>query len=68
MFGRRARIAVAVAAHVGSEQDHIDAFGHVEAVRRGWQAFNRRDFAGAVQYLHPDGQAFPVARLRQPRG
>lgn len=68
MFRRRARTAVAVAAHAGREQDHIDALGHVEAVRRGWQAFNHRDFAGAVQYLHPDGQAFPVARLRQPRG
>jgi ketosteroid isomerase-like protein len=68
MFRRRARTAVAVAAHVGPEQDHIDALGHVEAVRRGWQAFNHRDFAGAVQYLHPDGQAFPVVRLRQPRG
>jgi ketosteroid isomerase-like protein len=65
MFRRRARTAVAVAAHAGPEQDHIDALGHLEAVRRGWQAFNHRDFAGAVQYLHPDGQAFPVARLRQ---
>jgi ketosteroid isomerase-like protein len=67
MFRRRARIAVAVAAQVGPEQHHIDAVAHVEAVRRGWQAFNHRDFAGAVQYLHPDGRAFPVARLRQPR-
>jgi ketosteroid isomerase-like protein len=67
MFRRRARIAVAVAAHLGPEQDHIDAHRHVEAIRRGWQAFNQGDFAGAVQYLHSDGQAFPVARLRQPR-
>jgi ketosteroid isomerase-like protein len=68
MFGRRAPTAVAGEADVGPEQDHIDAVGHVEAVRRGWQAFNRRDFAGAVRYLHPDGQAFPVARVRQPGG
>jgi ketosteroid isomerase-like protein len=67
LFRRRARIAVAVAAHPGPEQDHIDALGHVEAIRSGWRAFNRRDFAGAVQYLHPDGQAFPVARPRHPR-
>lgn len=67
MFRRRARIAGPAAAHLGPEEDHIDALGHVEALRRGWRAFNHRDFAGAVQYLHPDGQAFPVARLRQPR-
>jgi ketosteroid isomerase-like protein len=67
MFRRRARIAVAVAAHLGPEQAHIDALRHLEAVRHGWQAFNHRDFAGAVRYLHPDGQAFPVARVRRPR-
>lgn len=67
MFRRRARIAVAVAAHLGPGQDHIDALGHLAAIRSGWKAFNHRDFAGAVQYLHPDGLAFPVARSRHPR-
>jgi ketosteroid isomerase-like protein len=68
MFGRRASTAVAVAANPGPEQDHVDAMGHVVAIRRGWEAFNRGDFAGAVEYLHPDGQAFPVGGLRTPRG
>ena len=67
MFRRRAGKAVAVAANQDCAQDTVDAIEHLEAVRRGWRAFNHRDFAGAVQYLHPDGQAFPVARLRQPR-
>jgi len=61
VFRRRARTAVAVAANV-------DAFGHVEAVRCGWEAFNHRDFAGAVRYLHPDGEAFPTSSRRDPRG
>jgi ketosteroid isomerase-like protein len=73
MLGRRAPAAVPVAVEDpprvhGIAQGGADAVAHVKAVRRGWEAFNRRDFDGAVQYLHPDGEAFPAAGLRDPRG
>ena len=56
MLGRRVEIA----------RNRGDAVAHVDAVRRGWAAFNDRDFEGAVQYLHPDGEALPVAGRRDP--
>jgi hypothetical protein len=68
MFGRHARTAVAVAANHDCAQYNVDAIGHVEAVRRGWEAFNHRDFAGAVQYLHPDGEAILPPGRRDPGG
>jgi ketosteroid isomerase-like protein len=68
MFGRPARTAVAVAANHDCAQDNVDAIGHVEAVLRGWEAFNHRDFAGAVQYLHPDGEAHLPPGRRDPVG
>jgi ketosteroid isomerase-like protein len=71
MLTRRVGAAVTVAADpdraLEVSQGRGDAVGHVEAVRRGWEAFNHGDFDGAVQYLHPDGEAFPVAGLRDPR-
>jgi ketosteroid isomerase-like protein len=65
MFKRRACAPVLVAAPDGEE---VDLVGQVEAIRRGWEAFNRRDFDSAVQYLHPDGEAFPAAARRGARG
>jgi ketosteroid isomerase-like protein len=43
-----------------------DAVAHLEVVQRGWKAFNSRDFAGAVQYFHPDGDAFLPSGRRDP--
>ena len=68
MFRRRAGKAVAVAANQDCAQDTVDAIEHLEAVRRGWRAFNHRDFAGAVRYFHPDGEAFLVRGRRDPEG
>ena len=68
MFGRHARTVVAVAANHDCAQDNVEAIGHVEAVRRGWEAFNHRDFEGAVQYLHPDGEAVLPPGRRDPGG
>ncbi len=64
MFSRHARTAVGVAPSL----DHSEAVAHVEMLRRGWAAFNIRDFAGAVEYLHPDGAAYPAAARRSLRG
>ena len=64
MLSPHARTALGVAPGL----DHSEAVAHVETLRRGWDAFNVRDFAGAVQYLHPDGAAFPAARQHNLRG
>ena len=64
MFSRHARTAVGIAPSL----DHSEAEAHVQTLRLGWDAFNVRDFAGAVQYLHPDGVAFPAAVKRSLRG
>jgi ketosteroid isomerase-like protein len=66
MFGRDARTAVA--GNRDCAQGDVDAIGHVHAIRRGWEAFNHRDFAGAVQYLHPDGEAVLPPGRRDPGG
>jgi ketosteroid isomerase-like protein len=42
---------------------------NVEVVRRVYEAFNRRDFARAAHYLHPDGDIYPgVVGLDPPGG
>ena len=64
MFRRRPRMAPADVASMDVAQD--DAVAHLEVVRRGWGAFNCRDFAGAVQYFHPDGEAFLASGRRDP--
>jgi ketosteroid isomerase-like protein len=68
MFRQDARTAVHFAEKLDCAQDDADAIEHVDAVRRGWEAFNHRDFAGAVQYLHPDGEAFLAPGRRDPGG
>jgi ketosteroid isomerase-like protein len=66
MLRRLAGPAVVVAANPDRPREiahgSADAVTHVSAIRQGWEAFNRRDFDGAVRYLHPEGEAFPVAR------
>ena len=64
MFRRRPRMAPADVASMDFAQD--DAVAHLEVVRRGWGAFNCRDFAGAVQSFHPDGEAFLPSGRRDP--
>jgi ketosteroid isomerase-like protein len=70
MFGGSVNAAVTSAAKsypaLEIAKDRSDAVAHLDAVRRGWAAFNNRDFEGAVQYLHQDGEAFPVAGLQDP--
>jgi ketosteroid isomerase-like protein len=72
MFRRLARSAVVVPANPGRAREiapgDVDASTHVRAIRRGWEAFNRRDFDGAVRYLHPEGEAFPAAGRRDRPG
>jgi ketosteroid isomerase-like protein len=42
---------------------------NVEVIRLVYEAFNRRDFAGAAQYLHPEGEVYPgVVGLDPPGG
>jgi ketosteroid isomerase-like protein len=42
---------------------------NVEVVRRVYDAFNRGDFASAVEYLHPAGEVYPgVVGLDPPGG
>jgi ketosteroid isomerase-like protein len=42
---------------------------NVEVVRHVYDAFNRGDFASAVEYLHPDGEIYPgVVGLDPPGG
>ena len=45
---------------------------NVETLYRLYEAFNRRDFDAAVQYLHPDGEVYPalepVERVGDTRG
>jgi ketosteroid isomerase-like protein len=42
---------------------------NVEIIRRLYEAFNRRDFARAAHYLHPEGEVYPgVVGLDPPGG
>ena len=64
MFRRLARPAVVVAPNPDRPREiahgRADTATHVSAIRRGWEAFNRRDFDGAVRYLHPEGEPSPL--------